>query len=119
MQYGGDGNFLASTSAVLNQFVNADATTTALKSSKNPTVHGQSVTFTATVKAASPGSGTPTGKVTFLDGGNPIGTATLNGSGVATLATSSLFDRLALHHGDLRGRHQLPDEHVSGVDADG
>ena len=90
VRYGGDGNFLASTSAILNQVVNPDATTTALKSSKDPSVYGQSVTFTATVKAAAPGSGTPTGSVTFLDGGNPIGTVALNGSGVATFATSSL-----------------------------
>ena len=90
VQYGGDANFTTSTSAVLYQVVNQAATTTALKSSKNPTVYGQSVTFTATVTASSPGSGTPSGSVTFLDGGNPIGTASLDGSGVATLATSSL-----------------------------
>jgi len=65
--YGGDGNFIASTSATLNQAVNQDATSTVLSSSVDPSVYGQSVTFTATVSAAAPGSGTPTGSVM----GNP------------------------------------------------
>jgi hypothetical protein len=45
------------------------------------------VTFTATLT----GSGVkPTGTVTFLDGTTKLGTGTLNGSGVATFATSTL-----------------------------
>ena len=51
---------------------------------------GQSVTFTATVAAVSPGAGTPTGTVTFKDGTTTLGTGTLNGSGVATFSTSTL-----------------------------
>ena len=47
------------------------------------------MTFTATVAAVSPGSGTPTGTVNFLDNGTPIGASTLS-SGVATFSTSSL-----------------------------
>jgi Protein kinase domain/Bacterial Ig-like domain (group 3)/IPT/TIG domain len=86
--YGGDGNDTASTSAALTQTVNQAATTTALSSSPNPSMPGQSVTFTATVTANSPGTGTPTGKVTFSDDGEPIGTAPLNGSGVATFAST-------------------------------
>jgi hypothetical protein len=52
-------------------------------------VFGQSVTFTATVSPVAPGAGTPTGTVTFLDGGSPIGTGTLSG-GVATVSTLGL-----------------------------
>ena len=59
-------------------------------SSANPSVFGQSVTFTATVTANAPGSGTPTGTVTFMDGSTTLGTGTLNGSGVATFSTSGL-----------------------------
>jgi hypothetical protein len=70
--YGGDANFLPSTSAPLTQTVNADATTTALSSSVNPLVVGQPVTFTATVTPNPPGAGTPTGTVTFQDGGVTI-----------------------------------------------
>jgi Bacterial Ig-like domain (group 3) len=47
------------------------------------------VTFTATVAAASPGSGTPTGTVNFLENGTQIGTGTLS-AGVATFATTTL-----------------------------
>ena len=63
-------------------------TTTALLSSANPSVAGQPVTFTATVSPAS-GTGTPTGTVTFSDGGAQIGTVTLASGGTATIATAS------------------------------
>ncbi|MCE7951009.1 MAG: Ig-like domain repeat protein [Xanthomonadales bacterium PRO7] len=56
----------------------------------NPSVFAQTVTFTATVTPAPPGSGTPTGTVNFLDGATNIGSGTLNGSGVATFATGTL-----------------------------
>ena len=57
--YGGDTNFKTS-SGTLTQTVNQDSTTTSVVSSANPSVYGQSVTFTATVTANAPGSGTPT-----------------------------------------------------------
>ena len=88
--YGGDGNFITSKSVALTQTVQQDATTTNLKSSANPSVFGQSVTFTATVKAASPGSGTPSGTVTFYNGSITLGSATLGGTGTASFTTSSL-----------------------------
>ena len=69
--------------------VNAADTKTTLTSSPNPSSEGQSVTFTATVAAVAPGSGTPTGAVTFYADGVPFGTGTLS-SGVATFSTSSL-----------------------------
>jgi hypothetical protein len=87
--YAGDGNFTGSASAALNQTVNQDATTTTIVSSSNPAVFGQTVTFTARVYAKYPGSGTPTGTITFTDGSTTLGTATLS-AGKATLATSSL-----------------------------
>ncbi|WP_343787919.1 Ig-like domain-containing protein [Dokdonella soli] len=67
-----------------------DNTTTSVTSSANPSVVGQLVMLTATVTAASPSAGTPTGTVTFLDGAASIGTATLSGSGTASLATAAL-----------------------------
>jgi len=62
-------------------------TGTTISSSTNPSVAGQPVTFTATVTA--PAGGTPTGSVTFLDKGTPLGTAPL-GNGQATFTTSAL-----------------------------
>ena len=59
-------------------------TSTSVTSSANPSVVGQSVTYTATVSAA---SGTPTGAVAFRDGGSAMtcagGSQTLS-SGTAT-----------------------------------
>ena len=65
------------------------ATTTSLSSNHNPSLSGQSVVFTATVSVVAPGSGTPTGTVTFYDGTTSLGTGTLSG-GIATFSTSSL-----------------------------
>ena len=89
VSYGGDGNFVKSTSTPLTQTVNRAATTSKVTSSANPSVFGQSVTFTATVKAVAPGSGTPTGTVSFLDGSTTLGTGTLSG-GTATFSISTL-----------------------------
>ena len=88
--YGGSASFSGSTSPVLNQTINMDGTSTALTSSPNPSSLNQSVTFTATVTANAPGSGVPTGTVTFKNGGATLGTGTLNSSGVAMFSTSAL-----------------------------
>ena len=88
-EYGGDSGFNPSSSSALSQAVNQDGSSVVLSSSANPSVFGQSVTLTATVSAAAPGSGTPTGTVTFKDDGTTIGTGTLS-SGEATFTTSEL-----------------------------
>jgi hypothetical protein len=72
------------------QVVNKDATSSALTSSPNPSSAGQAVTFTATVTASAPGSGIPTGTVTFRTIKSTLGTVALNSTGHATLTTSSL-----------------------------
>src|SRR5207245_2804349 len=87
--YGGDPNFLASTSSALSETVNKDATGVALSASIAAPVFGQSVTYTGSVTANGPGSGTPTGTVTFKDGAATLGTGTLSG-GIATFTTSGL-----------------------------
>ena len=87
--YSGDSSFLTTQATGFKQTVQKDSTTTSLVSSANPSVHGQSVTFTATVSANAPGGGTPTGSVTFKDGSTTLGTATLS-AGVGTLTTSNL-----------------------------
>ena len=92
--YAGDGNFLGSNSPALAETVNQAATTSKVTTSANPSVYGQTVTFTATVSAKSPGAGTPTGSVTFFDAGSPLGTGTLS-SGTATLSIA--FSVLGAH----------------------
>jgi RHS repeat-associated protein len=68
-----------------------DLTHTALALSSGSSIFGQSLALTATVDVISPGSGTPTGTVTFFDGTTSLGSAALNSSGVATLDVSTLI----------------------------
>jgi hypothetical protein len=73
--------------------VSEDPTTTGVVSSTNPTVFGQSTTFTATVSANAPGAGIPSGTVEFEDGSTIIGIGSLNqvaGDDQATFSTSAL-----------------------------
>lgn len=83
--FSGDPNLGGSASVPVT--VNEDTTSTTLVSSSNPSVVGQSVTYTAVVAATLPGTVTPTGKVEFLDGGTPI--ASCGGAGGMPLSGSS------------------------------
>jgi hypothetical protein len=83
--YSGDTTFLGSTSNIVIQKVHYDTKTT-LTSNNNPSISGQSVTFTANVTAS---GDTPSGIVTFSDGFTVLSTSTL-GSGKATYTTSAL-----------------------------
>ena len=67
-------------------YVATNPTTTALRSTPNPSLQGQTVTFTATVSSS---GGTPTGTVTFYYLSTGLGTSTLSG-GVATFTTAAL-----------------------------
>jgi hypothetical protein len=70
----------------------AAATTTTVSASPNPSVSGQSVTFTATVAPVAPGTGTPTGNVTFTWGNSAFSETVPLSLGVATMSTSLLTD---------------------------
>ena len=90
--YGSDTNFATRTSTpALSQTVGKDSTNTLLISSLNPSTFGQTVIFTDVVLPASPGTGTPTGKVTFYDGTIPLGPAVPLTDGVASFQTSTLY----------------------------
>ena len=65
------------------------ATTVLLQSNASPSTVGRSITFTARVSAASPGSGVVGGTVTFKNGATVLGTGTLT-NGVATFQTTAL-----------------------------
>jgi hypothetical protein len=80
--YSGDANDAGSTSAVLSQAVKA-VTALSLVSSLNPSVVGQTVTFTASLNPAA------TGTVQFLDGATVLATIAV-ASGGATYSTSTL-----------------------------
>jgi hypothetical protein len=90
--YGGDANDQPSAGSYLLP-ITKDATTTTVAPSVTAPVFGQPETFTATVRVNSPGAGTPTGTVTFLDGTTVLGTgilSTIKGVTTTTFATASL-----------------------------
>src|SRR5882762_5832413 len=64
------------------------ASTVQLTTSPNPSTFGDPVTLTAHVSTAAPVA--PTGSVTFTDGATALGTAAVDGTGTATLTTTTL-----------------------------
>ncbi|WP_263417411.1 Ig-like domain repeat protein [Terriglobus albidus] len=85
--YAGDAKNTASSSTPISQEIVQATTTLRVAASANPSVSGQPVSLVAT---ATSNGGVPPGQVQFLDGGVLIGASILNGSGVASLPTSSL-----------------------------
>ncbi len=81
--YGGDAGNNASTSSPVTVSIKTTSTVS-LASSANPSVVGQTVTFTASVSPS-----TATGSVEFFKGGDLLGVANVS-NGVAILATSQL-----------------------------
>ncbi|MEZ5484730.1 MAG: MBG domain-containing protein [Lysobacteraceae bacterium] len=79
---GGDGNDITLTSQS-----GLPASTTSLLISPSPSDAGELITLSATVAG---GGSTPTGTVTFFDGLAELGSAALDGAGVASLSTSAL-----------------------------
>lgn len=69
----------------VNSTASLKPTTISISSKPNPSLYGQSVTFTATITGGVPGGE----KVIFFDNNTQIGTATIS-SGLATFSTSSL-----------------------------
>jgi hypothetical protein len=86
--YAGDGTFNGSNGS-LSAKISRASTTTAVLSSSNPTVTGQSVTFSATVAPTSPATGSPTGSVTFA----------INGTGGGSVACDTTGDTVPLSGG--------------------
>ena len=84
--YGGNTNYAASNSPVVTQTVQQTGTQTTLSSAPS-SLAGKPANFTALVTST---TGIPAGIVTFLDGANALGTATLSGTGSAVFSTSTL-----------------------------
>jgi hypothetical protein len=73
----------------IDVLLNRGGTLFTTTSSPNPSRSGQAVTFVAKGAGSVPGTGKPTGTVTFYDGSTLLGTSTIV-NGTATFTTSSL-----------------------------
>ena len=89
--YGGSSNFAGSGSTPASLTVQpvAASTLTLVFGLTNPQAAGQPASFAALVVPLA-GGGHPTGSVQFTDGSTVLGTAPVNGSGVAQFTTSAL-----------------------------
>jgi autotransporter-associated beta strand protein len=87
--YSGDANWNGNQTVFTLPVTNASIQ---FSSSSNPCLVGQQVILTATLSALTVGAGTPTGSVDFWDESNwtLLGSATIDGSGQASLSTSTL-----------------------------
>ncbi|MGW9122585.1 Ig-like domain repeat protein, partial [Streptomyces sp. NPDC055663] len=103
--YDGDTDF-APSSGTDTHTTGQAATTTALSELPDPSVTGQPVTFTAVVSAAAPGTGLPTGSVTFDfgDGSAPVAVPSVSGTATVqhtySAQTGSPYTITAAYDGD-------------------
>jgi len=84
------GNLFPSLSASTNLQIIKAQTSTTLDSLQNPTISGQIISFTSSVRAVSPGSGLPTGSVSLKEGATVLATVVLDNHGQAVLTVPSL-----------------------------
>lgn len=118
--YSGSSRYAAGTDQRTQEVAPAD-TTVALVANPSPSVQDENVRLTASVVATAPGSGSPTGTVTFLSGGDPIGSAPLEASASGSTAVLDLDDLppgthqlVATYDGDAdyRGAESAPTSHT-------
>ncbi len=97
--YGGDGSFTGSTASAAAVVVGPDATSTAVSDDAASPVTGATFTFTVTVSALAPGSGTPGGTVAWTvtdPAGHPVACA--DTTLVAGAATCTVTGAAAGHY---------------------
>jgi hypothetical protein len=88
-EYSGDGTYPSDSSAIVKLIVNKGGTSTTLTATPNPAIVGQTVTFTAQVKAAT-GTAIPDGTMTFFDGATELVALTIGSAGKASFTTAKL-----------------------------
>jgi len=71
--------------------------TVTVTSATNNLIYGQSIVFTATVKAVAPATNALTGTITFKDGTVTLGSASLNAAGQAAFSAKTLSATNATH----------------------
>ena len=93
------------------------ASSTSVVSSVSPSLYGQAVTFTATVSAVAPATGTPTGTVTFVDGATDLATVAPQ-RGQRSLHHVRAGRGQPQFHGQLQRRQCFRVEHLRGTEPD-
>jgi hypothetical protein len=88
--YGGDTKYLTGTSAATSLVIKAPLSAAVVNLTATPTTISATQTVTLKATVATVGSVVPTGTISFLNGGTLLGTANLNGAGVASLTNSTL-----------------------------
>jgi hypothetical protein len=100
----GNGQTAQATVTIEVQHVLYPTTTTMVSTSPSPSTYGDQVTFTAQVSAVNPANGTPTGSVTFYVDGSPVGSGTLDNTGIATYQyaamSAAIHEIMAAFNGD-------------------
>ena len=90
-QYSGDTHYLANSASLQQVVGQAGSSAGVTSSAKEYATPGLKVTFTATIASGVKGDTlVPTGKATFYDGANLLGSAALNSSGAAAFSTTTL-----------------------------
>jgi len=84
------GNYSVGSSITILATIAPSVTTTSVSSSRNTTVEGEDVSFTATVSPVGDAASQPSGTVQFYANGQPLGSPADLNTGVATLTTSQL-----------------------------
>jgi hypothetical protein len=97
--YEGDDNFVGGSSTnTIAQTVVPAATSTTVTSAHDPGLVGQTIVYTALVAVTAPGSGSPTGTVSFSDDGTPMPSCqnlALPSVGPPTVTCAQAYDSVA------------------------
>jgi len=96
---GADGNYAQVQNSVSVTVGQASTTQNGVTSSLSASTYGQAVTFSSSVSVPAPGSGVPTGTITFYaenTAGTNLGSGTVDGTGHATITFSVL--PAGVHH---------------------
>lgn len=97
VEYSGDGKYLPGEPASDTVVITPALTDLDLSTSKSPATATTPVTLTATVHVTSPGAtAPPSGTVTFREGSDSLGAASVDAAGVASITISSL--PVGTHH---------------------
>jgi hypothetical protein len=86
--YSGDGTYGSNTASLVQKV--KSKTVCNWPSKPNPCNWGQTCIFNIQIGCQSPGTGIPTGTVTFYDGSNSLGNCSLSGNGTASFSIGNL-----------------------------